>query len=105
MKRFLFAQKKFQKRTKLDVLFFGSDEYSLESLKILHKSTYLVNKLEIVCPMDKRKGYKLKLLPVPIKEYAIQENILFYHPDSDVTLKNWKVPYGKFDIGVCVSFR
>eukprot|EP01080_Neovahlkampfia_damariscottae_P005073 gene5073-8673_t len=94
---------------RLNVLFFGSDEFSLETLKVLHNSDFIKN-LEVVCPVDQRKGYKRKLLPVPVKEYSIKHNILFHHPDDEITLKNWKLPKpsnGKesFDLGVVVSFR
>jgi hypothetical protein len=50
----------FQKKNKLNVLFFGSDEFSVETLKMLHHSKELISNLEVVCPVDQRKGIFFK---------------------------------------------
>jgi methionyl-tRNA formyltransferase len=95
----MFASKRLYK----SILFYGSDNFSLYTLKKLQKMPD-VTRLEVVCPIDKRKGYKLKILPVPVKEYALQQGIPVHHPDSDITLKGWNPPSG-FDHAVVVSFR
>jgi hypothetical protein len=44
-----------------------------------------------------------------VKEYSMEHNIKFHHPDDERTLKGWKLPTPKignqFDVGVVVSFR
>src|SRR4051812_28386975 len=77
----------------ISILFFGSDEFSLETLKKIEKLPDLT-RLEVVTPIDKRKGYKLKILPVPVKEYALSRGIPVHHPTSDVSLRGWIPPSG-----------
>uniref|UniRef100_T1IXA0 methionyl-tRNA formyltransferase n=1 Tax=Strigamia maritima TaxID=126957 RepID=T1IXA0_STRMM len=72
-----------------NVLFFGTDDFSIETLKKLHSGkSQLVNSLEVVTS-DKR----LKA----VKKYALDHNL---------PLHNWPidVPKGKYDVGVVASF-
>nr|XP_033776716.1 methionyl-tRNA formyltransferase, mitochondrial isoform X2 [Geotrypetes seraphini] len=77
------------------VLFFGTDDFALETLKRLNecrkKSKELIETLEIVTlPSALPKG-------LPVKNYAIQSQLPYYEW-PDIT------PSSQFDVGVVVSF-
>ncbi|KAK6184660.1 hypothetical protein SNE40_007091 [Patella caerulea] len=75
-----------------NVLFFGTDEFSVETLKSLHESQLedknrLVNKLEVVCNPGQST----------IRQYAVQFHLKIH--DWPVNIKK-----GKYDVGVLASF-
>ncbi|ETW05133.1 methionyl-tRNA formyltransferase, variant 1 [Aphanomyces invadans] len=97
----------------LRVLFFGTDNISLATLKLLHANmigqskTPLIEDIEIICPPDKRMGKARNKAPVPVKQFALEHNLQVHHiPDNVKSLKDWDMPAtnGSFDIGVVVSF-
>ncbi|CAK4655194.1 hypothetical protein LEN26_008049 [Aphanomyces euteiches] len=97
----------------LRVLFFGTDNISLATLKRLHanmssKSSEppLIKDIEIVCPPDKRMARARQRAPVPVKQFALEHNLTVHHiPDDVKSLKDWPMPtQASFDVGVVVSF-
>ncbi|KAF0689115.1 Aste57867_19387 [Aphanomyces stellatus] len=95
----------------LRVLFFGTDDISLATLKQLHANMTsneepLVKHIEVICPPDKRIGRSRKKTPVPVKQFALEQNLPVHHiPDNVKSLKDWPMPTNAtFDVGVVVSF-
>ncbi|XP_055632754.1 methionyl-tRNA formyltransferase, mitochondrial [Toxorhynchites rutilus septentrionalis] len=80
--------------TKLRVLFFGTDNFSLPSLRVLNeslKSGGTVSSLEVVTSFKAKKN--------PLKQYAQNENLALHSwPIQRTSIK------GTFDLGVVVSF-
>ncbi|XP_050397084.1 methionyl-tRNA formyltransferase, mitochondrial isoform X2 [Patella vulgata] len=75
-----------------NVLFFGTDEFSVETLKSLHESQLedknrLVNKLEVACNPGQSA----------IRQYAVQFHLKIH--DWPVNIEK-----GKYDVGVLASF-
>ena len=69
----------------LRVCFLGTDEVSVETLRVLLESCKgsgahpgLVSHLEIVCPGDRPSGRGQLSLPVPVKSFAISNKLPFY---------------------------
>ncbi|KDO35264.1 methionyl-tRNA formyltransferase [Saprolegnia parasitica CBS 223.65] len=97
----------------LRVLFFGTDNVSLPTLELLHahmQSTSdappLVREIEVICPPDRKMARKRTKAPVPVKQFALENNLAVHHiPDGVKSLKDWTMPVTKdFDVGVVVSF-
>ncbi|MDD3437371.1 MAG: methionyl-tRNA formyltransferase [Candidatus Gastranaerophilales bacterium] len=65
----------------IKVVFFATPKIALKSLDYLVKSTK-IEVLAIVTQPDKPTGRGHKVLPPPVKEYAIEHNIPFFQPDS-----------------------
>ncbi|XP_053594412.1 methionyl-tRNA formyltransferase, mitochondrial isoform X1 [Microplitis demolitor] len=80
------------KKEHFDVLFFGTDEFALESLRKLesyYKSNKLLRSLEVVCSYN---GY---------------ENVIIkFCKDHKIKIHSWPINFSlsNFDIGVVVSF-
>ncbi|ORX99581.1 Methionyl-tRNA formyltransferase [Basidiobolus meristosporus CBS 931.73] len=99
----------------LRILFFGTDNFSLASLKRLveyKKKTPdgFIKSLDVVTPPDQRRGRGLKIIQkAPLKIYAEEEGLSVFHPPPK-TMKGWEMPKptqdptGSFDLGVVVSF-
>eukprot|EP00123_Amoebidium_parasiticum_P022558 comp8988_c0_seq1/m.4190 comp8988_c0_seq1/g.4190 ORF comp8988_c0_seq1/g.4190 comp8988_c0_seq1/m.4190 type:complete len:423 (-) comp8988_c0_seq1:494-1762(-) len=101
------------------VLFFGTDLFSVETLKALHQSMSSeedtpVRHLEVVGSYDKPVGKAKVIVPSPVKLYARQHNIPL-HELPPIGMKNWEVPQCSipasphsppkgFDVAVVVSF-
>lgn len=62
------------------ILFMGTPDFAVESLKSLYESNY--NIIGVVTNVDKPKGRGLKMIPTPVKEYAIEKNIKIYQPEK-----------------------
>ena len=80
----------------LRVLFFGSDEFSLYSLRAIHQAVgkrldadklagivtdkedaVSISHLEVVCPPDRRGGRgKKTLIATPVKKYAMEHGLV-----------------------------
>ena len=73
----------------MNIVFMGTPDFALESLKALNEHNYNIN-----CVMtnpDKPKGRGMKLTYSPVKEYAIKNNIKVYQPEkikNNVEFKN-----------------
>ncbi|TPX40692.1 methionyl-tRNA formyltransferase [Synchytrium endobioticum] len=87
------------------VLFFGTDDFSVITLKRLLERRDVVRHLEVVCPPDTPTK---KVPKCPVSQLANSAALKLHHPPAK-TLSGWKVPQAAntghpFDIGVVVSF-
>ena len=64
----------------MKILFMGTPDFALFSLKGLCENGY--NVIGVVTQPDKPKGRGYVLTPPPVKEYALQQNIPVYQPNS-----------------------
>ncbi len=64
----------------LNIVFMGTPDFARDSLKVLHQAKH--NILAVVTAPDKPKGRGMKLLPSPVKEYAIENNFKLYQPEK-----------------------
>lgn len=64
----------------MNVVFMGTPDFAVPSLKALIDSGY--NVCAVFTQPDKPKGRGMKLAPSPVKEYAITKNIPVYQPQS-----------------------
>ncbi len=62
------------------VLFWGTPEFAVYSLKALLNSNHQV--IAVVTQPDKPKGRGKKVLPTPVKEEALKHNIPVYQPEK-----------------------
>ncbi|PCH05086.1 Hypothetical protein PENO1_024210 [Penicillium occitanis (nom. inval.)] len=90
----------------LRILFCGSDEFSIASLKALHaeqlRAPQSIKSIDVVCRPGKRVGRGLKQFrEVPIKSTATELGLKIHELD---TFKGWTPPDGPIDLIVAVSF-
>lgn len=64
----------------LNILFMGTPDFAKESLEELYNSGY--NILGVVTNVDKPQGRGMKLIPSPVKEFAIEKDIPIYQPEK-----------------------
>lgn len=64
----------------LNIIFMGTPDFAQESLKSLNESKH--NVLAVVTTEDKPRGRGMKLLPTPVKEYAVENNLKIYQPNK-----------------------
>ena len=62
----------------LNILFMGTPDFARESLEAVFNSGYKV--IGIVTNPDKPKGRGMKMIPSPVKEFALEKNIPVYQP-------------------------
>lgn len=96
------------------VLFFGTDDFSLPSLERLHTLSNdplsSIKSIDVVTTSDVRRTPKAKPTPVPVKRFALENNLTVHEIPpglSPLQLEdNWSLPssIAKFDLGVVVSF-
>ena len=60
------------------ILFMGTPDFALESLKALYEAKYDI--IGVVTNIDKPKGRGMKMVASPVKEYAIEKNLQVYQP-------------------------
>lgn len=60
------------------ILFMGTPDFALESLKALYEAKYEI--IGVVTNIDKPKGRGMKMVASPVKEYAIEKNLQVYQP-------------------------
>ena len=65
---------------KNNIIFMGTPDFAVESLKVLIKSNY--NILGVVTATDKKRGRGKKISFSPIKNFAIKNNIPIYQPKN-----------------------
>ena len=66
-----------------NIIFMGTPDFAKESLEKLYNEGH--NILGVFTATDKPKGRGMKLIPSPVKEYAVEKGIQVYQPE---TLKN-----------------
>ena len=62
----------------LNIVFMGTPDFARESLKVIYEAGH--NILAVVTNPDKPKGRGMKLIPSPVKEFAIEKNLKIYQP-------------------------
>ena len=62
----------------LNIVFMGTPDFARESLKAIYEAGH--NILAVVTNPDKTKGRGMKLIPSPVKEFAIEKNLKIYQP-------------------------
>ena len=62
----------------LNIVFMGTPDFARESLKAIYEAGH--NILAVVTNPDKPKGRGMKLIPSPVKEFAIEKNLKIYQP-------------------------
>lgn len=62
----------------LNIIFMGTPDFARESLKAIYEAGH--NILAVVTNPDKPKGRGMKLIPSPVKEFAIEKNLKIYQP-------------------------
>jgi len=88
----------------MNVVFWGTPDFAVESLKELLKSNHKV--LAVITQPDKPKGRGKKIQPTPVKKIAIENNIPVYQPSKikgNIELYN-KLRKLKPDIFVVVAY-
>ncbi|RUM61495.1 MAG: methionyl-tRNA formyltransferase [Persephonella sp.] len=88
----------------MNVVFWGTPDFAVESLKELLKSNHKV--LAVITQPDKPKGRGKKIQPTPVKKLAIENNIPVYQPSKikDNTEFYNKLKELKPDIFVVVAY-
>ena len=64
----------------LKILFMGTPDFALESLKALYEANY--NIVGVVTNPDKPKGRGMKMIASPVKEYALEKHLEVYQPEK-----------------------
>lgn len=62
----------------LNILFMGTPDFAKESLEAIYNAGH--NIIGVVTNPDKPKGRGMKLIPSPVKEFALEKNIPVYQP-------------------------
>ncbi|KAK6526938.1 Methionyl-tRNA formyltransferase [Arthrobotrys megalospora] len=90
----------------INILFCGSDDFSLRSLKALQtikETTDNIDSIHVVVKYEKPRGRGLKdQRPNPIRDFAEQKSLTIFALD-EAQLKDWEVP-GTVDLIIAVSF-
>ena len=64
----------------MNIVFMGTPDFARESLKCLVEAGH--NILAVVTNPDKPKGRGMKLIPSPVKEYALEKKLEIYQPEK-----------------------
>ena len=87
----------------MNIIFFGSSEFAMPSLKALLASRHKV--LALVTQPDRKKGRNLRLSPPPTKVLAASHGIPVYQPENVSSAESVKYLEGfKADLFVVISF-
>ena len=62
------------------ILFMGTPDFALKSLKALYEAKYDI--IGVVTNIDKPKGRGMKLVASPVKEYALEKGLPIYQPQK-----------------------
>lgn len=63
----------------MNIVFMGTPDFAVESLTKIYESGH--NILAVVSQPDKPSGRGMKMLPTPVKEYALNKNLKVYQPE------------------------
>ncbi|MFN4111304.1 MAG: methionyl-tRNA formyltransferase [Ignavibacteria bacterium] len=86
------------------IVFFGTPEFAIPSLKILIENNYDV--IAVVTVPDREKGRGLKVEPSPIKKFALENKLNVIQPENlkDENFHN-KLKELKPELGIVVAYR
>jgi|TARA_B110000014_G_C20012014_1_gene524739 methionyl-tRNA formyltransferase len=65
---------------KLKIIFAGTPEFSVPTLKLLHDSGYEISL--VMTQPDRKSGRGMKINPSPVKKYAIENKLPLYQPEK-----------------------
>lgn len=66
----------------MKIIFFGSDNFALPSLRLLARQKEDVKITSVITKPDTRKGRGMKVIPLKIKELALELGIDVYQPEK-----------------------
>ncbi len=66
----------------MKIIFFGSDNFAIPSLKLLSEKKEDINILSIITKPDRRKGRGLEIIPLDIKDLALKLGLNVYQPEK-----------------------
>jgi len=66
----------------MKIIFFGSDNFALPSLRLLSKNKECAQIVSVITKPDTRKGRGMKVIPLKIKELAAELGIDVYQPEK-----------------------
>lgn len=72
----------------MKILFMGTPDIAKESLETLIENNFEI--CGVVTQTDKPKGRGMKLIPCPVKEYALSKNIKIYQPEKIANNEQFK---------------
>ena len=64
----------------LRILFMGTPDFAKESLEALYNTNNEI--IGVVTNIDKPKGRGMKMIPTPVKEFAIEKGLKVYQPEK-----------------------
>lgn len=64
----------------LKILFMGTPDFAKESLEALYNTNNEI--IGVVTNVDKPKGRGMKMIPTPVKEFALEKNLKIYQPEK-----------------------
>ena len=91
------------KKEDLRIVFMGTPEFAVESLKALIENNY--NVVGVITSPDKPAGRGYKIQQSPVKKYALEHDLFLLQPEK---LKNEvfkRTPKLKADLQIVVAFR
>lgn len=70
----------------MDILFFGTSDFAIPALELLASSKWRL--LGVVTQPDRPRGRGRKVSPTPVKQYALDEHLAVYQPESGARLSD-----------------
>ena len=64
----------------MNIVFMGTPDFAKESLEAIYKGGH--NILGVVTNPDRPKGRGMKMIPSPVKEFAIEKELNIYQPET-----------------------
>ena len=64
----------------MKIVFMGTPDFARDSLEALYNKGYDI--LGVVTNIDKPRGRGMKLIPTPVKEFAVEKNLKIYQPEK-----------------------
>lgn len=64
----------------MKILFMGTPDFARDSLEAVYKAGYEI--IGVVTNPDRPKGRGMKMIPSPVKEYAIEKGFKIYQPEK-----------------------
>ena len=64
----------------MKIIFMGTPDFAEESLKAIYEAGHEI--VGVVTNPDKPKGRGMKMIPSPVKEFAIEENLKIFQPEK-----------------------
>ena len=62
------------------VIFMGTPDFAKESLEAIYNARHEI--LAVVTNQDKPKGRGMKMIPTPVKEFALEKELKIFQPEK-----------------------